>query len=137
MPDHGFAFGAFLQGAMNIPQTAVLTIENATDGVLATLCQAGAGQVGAVVDHRLMMTGTWEKVQPWLLKCLHVGPGTKVLVHFKFPGDKEMPVLTALDRLRRQHGLKPLLPANTWVFPAMTTPDGEPLGKLSTACTLV
>jgi len=131
-----FSLGSFLAGLMNVPQSSLVTVENAATGALAALCQAGAGQVGAVMSHRLMMTGPWDKVQPWLLKSLQVGPGTRLLVHFRFDG-KEMPVLTALDKLRRQHGLKPLLPNNTWVFPPMTSPDGAPLGKLNTVCTVI
>lgn len=131
-----FDLGSFLRGLLAVTSASSLTVEN-TDGQSAGVIQAGAGQLGAVVDNRLMLTGPWEKLQPWLVKHLRAGPGTKLLVHLRFPSEQERAVLTALDKLRRQHSHKPALPGNTWVYPPMSADDGAALSKLSTVCTVV
>jgi hypothetical protein len=137
MASTAFDLGSFLRGLLAVTSGSQLTAENPADGQSASVIQAGAGQLGAVVDNRLMLTGPWEKLQPWLVKHLRAGPGARLLVHFRFPGDQERAVLTAVDKLRRQHNLKPLLPANTWVYPPMSSADDVPLSKLSTVCTVV
>jgi hypothetical protein len=129
--------GSFLRGLLAVTSASQLTAENPADGQSASVIQAGAGQLGAVVDNRLMLTGPWEKLQPWLIKHLRAAPGAKLLVHFRFPSEQERAVLTAVDKQRRQHGQKPLLPANTWVYPPMSSSDDVPLSKLSTVCTVL
>jgi hypothetical protein len=137
MASAAFDLGSFLRGCLAITSAAQLTAENPDNGQAASIIQAGAGQLGAVVDNRLMLTGPWEKLQPWLIKHLHAVPGTRLLVHFRFPSEQERAVLTAVDKQRRQHNLKPLLPANTWVYPPMSSSDDVPVSKLSTVCTMV
>lgn len=129
--------GSFLRGLLAVTSASQLTVENPADGQSASVIQAGAGQLGAVVDNRLMLTGPWEKLQPWLIKHLRAGLGAKLLVHFRFPSEQERAVLTAVDKQRRQHNQKPLLPANTWVYPPMSSSDDVPLSKLSTVCTVL
>jgi hypothetical protein len=136
MATASFDLGSFLRGLLGVTSASQLTAENPADAQAVSIIQAGGGQLGAVVDSRLMLTGAWEKLHPWVVKHLHAGPGTKLLVHFRFHGE-ERPVLTALDKLRRQHNLKPLLPANTWVYPPMSAADDVPLSKYCTVCTVV
>jgi hypothetical protein len=132
-----FDLGSFVRGLLALPHATLVTLENQAEGLLAAICQGGAGQFGVVMDNRLMLTGPWEKVQPWLAKNLRLGPGARLLANFKFAGEQERAVLTALDKQRRQHGLKPLLAVNTWVYPPLSADDGSPLSRLSTVATLV
>lgn len=131
-----FDLGSFLRGLLTITSASALTVDS-SDGPSAGIIQAGAGQLGAVVDNRLMLTGGWDKLQPWLVKHLRATSGARLLVHFRFPGEQERAVLTAVDKLRRQHNHKPVLPGNTWVFPPMAGDDGAPLSRLSTLGTVV